>query len=554
MHARRLAALARRVVRAAPSRPAPRAWSALPRDAGTPPTPAAALPKPEAALASVPAGDLLRGWAVLSACRSRRLVAHAGTLLKVALAVPPARALVRATFFSQFCAGETRADAAAAAARLAARGVGSIFDYAAEPDDSEGSDTPAATTTALPSSPPPAAAVARTHAYTDEATCDAAAAVFEEAIDAAAGCGTGRGFAAVKVTALGDPRLLAKLSSSVRALEALFSRFDADGDGAVSRREFDAAYKTIFVDASPPRLDTLWRHLAGSSDAPSIDKDAWRARVGLAQLPAIAPRARASDPLARAAPTAADLASLEALLARLRRLADRAASRGVRLLIDAEHSAVQPAVAHAARALQRALNRPGAPPAVFTTYQCYLIGAETAVRDDIAAARREGWTWAAKARRETGGGAARGPVSSRRRLPPSPPSQLVRGAYLRSERARAAAAGAPSPCHATLEATHACYAAAAATAIAAATDGSGHEEVMLATHNAASVAAAAASLSGGNGGSIKTDRVSFAQLYGMADTLTFGLAARGLPVYKYLPYGPMEQGVARRRGVWGLVG
>ena len=35
--------------------------------------------------------------------------------------------------------------------------------------------------------------------------------------------------------------------------------------------------------------------------------------------------------------------------------------------------------------------------------------------------------------------------------------------------------------------------------------------------------------------------VSFGQLLGMSDALTFALAARGLPVFKYMPYGPLAE-------------
>jgi len=34
-------------------------------------------------------------------------------------------------------------------------------------------------------------------------------------------------------------------------------------------------------------------------------------------------------------------------------------------------------------------------------------------------------------------------------------------------------------------------------------------------------------------------KVSFAQLKGMADNVTFALAKAGLPVFKYIPFGPI---------------
>ena len=40
---------------------------------------------------------------------------------------------------------------------------------------------------------------------------------------------------------------------------------------------------------------------------------------------------------------------------------------------------------------------------------------------------------------------------------------------------------------------------------------------------------------------IPHERIYFAQLLGMADHLTFTLAAEGFKAYKYVPYGPVEE-------------
>ncbi len=46
------------------------------------------------------------------------------------------------------------------------------------------------------------------------------------------------GFAAIKVTALGLPKLLERVSSQLVAVGNLFKEFDLDRDGFVSRGEF----------------------------------------------------------------------------------------------------------------------------------------------------------------------------------------------------------------------------------------------------------------------------------------------------------------------------
>ena len=38
-----------------------------------------------------------------------------------------------------------------------------------------------------------------------------------------------------------------------------------------------------------------------------------------------------------------------------------------------------------------------------------------------------------------------------------------------------------------------------------------------------------------------TRRVTFGQLYGMGDAISCGLSAGGLTVFKYLPFGPVEE-------------
>jgi len=518
----------------------PFASDASPQPQPQPPfSPPLDLASTSAAFAHASTKDLLRAWAVLSACRMSPLVAHSEGLLKLgrqALGDRAVDALLRSTFFAHFCGGEDEAGAARTIERLAASGVGSILDYAAEADLPVGEgEAAAAGKEEAPrvgevEAAPPGQAVGRVFPYTSSAACDTHAAAFRTAIAAAASGpraqGALPGFAALKVTALGDPRLLARTSTALRAIQALFATFDADGDGKVSRAEFAETYARLFSDGTPTRLDDLFHYL-DPDGVGSVDLLTWSRRVRLVDVPAIVRACRAPGPLASAALTPAELEGLQAMLDRLRGLANAAASAGVRLFVDAEQAAVQPAIAHAARSLQREFNAPPTGPGypvIFTTVQAYLKSARGDLALDLRRSTAEGWAWAGK---------------------------IVRGAYLEHERAVSAAASTPCPVWESRPATDASFDACAGDAIDAALAGStgpgiAGPEVMLATHNARSVAAAVARVveAGRAPPAAPTPPppaplppVYFGQLLGMGDALTFNLAAAGWGAFKYVPYG-----------------
>jgi len=242
---------------------------------------------------------------------------------------------------------------------------------------------------------PPSLAVARTHEYGDEGLCDSNAGHVMRAIEAAAaaseagaeaGEGEGgteaeasgaafaaaavaaspsssppsppsssstststctfnplpAGYAAVKLTALTDPRVLVKLSACLREIEELFERFDADADGKVSRKEFESAYRETFTDGDEPgRLDELWGYLSRSRNEGEgekeeqqqrdfVDLQTWTSRIKLRDVPLIVPRCRTLGPLAAASPTPEELWRLENLMERLRALAAAAKEKNVR--------------------------------------------------------------------------------------------------------------------------------------------------------------------------------------------------------------------------------
>ncbi|KAH8066278.1 proline dehydrogenase [Aureococcus anophagefferens] len=234
------------------------------------------------------------------------------------------------------------------------------------------------------------------------------------------------GFAAIKVTALGQPELLERWSSGLVETARLFGgeRLPTSDRGA-----FEAAWFGLFTESAASRAAAA--ETFGALDA----------------------RARA--------PGAAEGALADAMLDRLDGLAALAAARGVRVMVDAEHTYFQPAIDHICLELMRKYNRGGGA-VVHNTYQCYLTATAAKLERHAALAAREGWHFGAK---------------------------LVRGAYLHLERARAARLGYADPVHATIEDTHACFDAAVAFALTRPDVRSGRSaaNVLVASHNRASV-------------------------------------------------------------------
>ena len=278
--------------------------------------------------------------------------------------------------------------------------------------------------------------------------------------------------------------------------------------------------------------------------------------IKLSQMGTLVQRCRAKGRLYHAALDEEECAALRRLLDRLDQVAARAKALDVRLMIDAEHTYFQPAIDHAVLRLSRRHNTTF--PCVFGTYQAYLLDSSEKLSLDLARSEREGWHIGAK---------------------------LVRGAYMVHERERARERGYADPIQPTAEATHSNYDAMLDTLLLHCPCPE-RTSLMVATHNRSSVERVAAHLlaerrraqelgGASSGGAlphsrqctdddsaaaasntayatataataaapsrVPTGNVSFGQLLGMADHLTFTLASHGLKAYKYVPYGPVRE-------------
>jgi proline dehydrogenase len=530
-------------------------------------------------LHAVPTRSLLRSLLVFRCCTLPPLVRHAHFLLSLSARVigrSATDALVKRTFFSQFCGGESLSELAPLVASLRARGVGSILDYAAETDEG-GADGAAAD---------------------DERDLDAAQAASDVAVRAAGG-----GFAAVKLSSLARPELLKRVTSAMHAhrrsfrvlvlaasgglgaglsglytdsflsreafvtsvgpraaaagIDAarLFALVDVRRTGRLSYLDFCDAARMLGLGSAAVRTAA-----AAAAGAPATDAGAD------AVLSVLVPPEMAHDDggdsggaggsgtdTAAGALAGGDRAAWARAHARLAALARTAQESDAALLCDAEQTYLQAAIdllvitaqrrfhvapcteladgsltqlpeeVHAAQ-LANAGGGAAAPPApelapaaavlpphlvIFNTYQAYLRDSTSRLELALERARHERWVLGVK---------------------------LVRGAYMVQERARANALGYSDPIHGSVAATHVAYDAAASRLVELAA--ARRVTVMIATHNEASVSAAAAAVSSNEPPhALEPGGVSFGQLLGMSDHLTFTLAERRLPVFKYVPFG-----------------
>jgi len=202
-----------------------------------------------------------------------------------------------------------------------------------------------------------------------------------------------------------------------------------------------------------------------------------------------------------------DLAEYQRVKTRFFKITSKAAELGVRILVDAEETWIQPSIDHLTEEAMKAHNKNQV--IVFNTLQFYRHDRLPYLENCIQDALENGYMLGYK---------------------------LVRGAYMEKERLRAYKRGYPSPIqrskaesdHDFDKGLHLCLTHINTVNICAG------------THNEQSCRYLT-ELMQEKGVAPNDKRIYFAQLLGMSDHISYNLAHAGYNVAKYVPYGPLRE-------------
>uniref|UniRef100_A0A8D3BWJ7 Proline dehydrogenase n=1 Tax=Scophthalmus maximus TaxID=52904 RepID=A0A8D3BWJ7_SCOMX len=466
--------------------------------------------------------ELLRSLVVFKLCSYSILVDKNKEIMDLGKAILGRRAfdqLMKMTFYGQFVAGEDHRAIRPLIQKNVAFGVGSVLDYSVEEDISQEEPEPRERSEyekfirprekhkvhkQLGERRGGATGGAPTYSNSNEAKCDQHMETFIKCIKASGGSSMD-GFSAIKMTALGRPQFLLQFSEVLVKWQRFFT-FLASKQG---KDEIKQDTGDVLDSPMCRGLDSFLCSAPRQNHRRALD---WNSLID--------DRAETSDLLV--VPNQGELGPLlekftteeeeqmKRMLQRMDILAKHALENGVRLMVDAEQTYFQPAISKLTLEMQRLHNRQT--PVIFNTYQCYLKEAYEQVAMDVELSRREGWHFAAK---------------------------LVRGAYMYQERERAEELGYEDPINPDYESTNRMYHRCldyVLDEIAL----NRNANVMVASHNEDTVKHTLRRMNE-LGLTPTENKVYFGQLLGMCDQISFPLGQAGYPVYKYVPYGPVNE-------------
>ncbi|XP_013777730.2 proline dehydrogenase 1, mitochondrial-like [Limulus polyphemus] len=491
--------------------------------------------------------ELLRGLFVMKLSSYKVLVENNEKLLKFGRRILGQRLfhhLMRSTFYGHFVAGESADGIQPTINRLYSFGVKPILDYSAEEDMSEEEAKEVEFSACISAAEMKQKELqtqddlkqfryhekfadrrkynvtARTYFYMSEAQCEKNTETFLRCIDAVAGTTKSTGFAAIKMTALGRPQLLIQLSEVI----ARTRKFFKDVTGAEKNIILSEVQPSLFEEKlqNDLQVNTHQKEVKDWLEKMDYDKKglinlfSWSDLVDMNyvmsdffKVPSI--KTGRMEPIIRAL-TAEEEEMFKNMMRRLHCISRVAREKDVRVMIDAEQTYFQPAISRITMELMRKYNKEK--PIIFNTYQCYLKEAYDNVVLDMELADRRGFFFGAK---------------------------LVRGAYMEQERLRAKTIGYEDPINPTFEATSMMYHKTLTEIMQRIVERKDRKlSMMVATHNEDTVRYTVSKMKD-IGIEPEHRLVCFGQLYGMCDQVSFALGQAGYSVYKYVPYGPVDE-------------
>ncbi|VDP10587.1 unnamed protein product [Soboliphyme baturini] len=441
--------------------------------------------------------ELIRSALILKLCSIELLTRNSERLMNIGrllLGKSLFKILMKNTIYGQFIAAENFKQLKPEVEKLERNGIRSILDYCIEKDINQ-----------------------RQAKGITEASLEQSLKIILESIDMATAVKGNLQMVAVKVTSITEPLFLAKLNDVIEASQQFLEELYHDSwDNIVQIKTSveELMTKVKMVRRNAERINSQWiEYVKESADTANKRTDFSKERHFDQTLSWEQFSGAFMPPEKQKAPawTRNDYQQYKALVGRLSKIADYAATKRVPVMIDAEQTYFQAAIDYLSYSLMRIYNREM--PLIIPTYQAYLKNAMKRVKTGLNLSRIWNYYFAAK---------------------------LVRGAYMDTERARAKELNYEDPINESYEATNQMYNSIINVLFQESKQSSdGKVWFMCATHNEESIRKLLTLLSDPTAKDVKK-RLAFGQLYGMFDHLSFPLAQAGYTVYKYVPFGPLE--------------
>ncbi|VBB27773.1 unnamed protein product [Acanthocheilonema viteae] len=456
--------------------------------------------------------------------------------------------LLKLTFFGQFVGGETVSEVQETMKRLKKYGVKSILDYCVESDIS--SDKAEKKTVQgidegeiriEPVGNVDKATVektqqhytvhkefgdcrkdvsTRTYFYENEVQYNKNCDIFCASVDAIISAVGNYGINCIKLTALGRPQLLLKLSELIVQSDNFYNRLIRSSWedlllDKITKEEFSKRIEDHGVQIDKTMIQKLLKTVDCNENG-FVDSYDWRKLINEHErddhmFQVYNMKTKKMEPLLNCL-TGTESQETVNIMDRIMRTIEYGKKYNLRTMIDAEQTYFQSAISRLAMIMMRKYNKENT--LVFSTYQAYLKSCLKNIELDLHLAKREGFHFGCK---------------------------VVRGAYEEQERKRAAALNYDDPINPNIEATAEMYRQVMQRIIKEYQERSPDSiSVMAATHNEQSIKQVIEMMREAKI-SPSSEIVSFAQLYGMCDQTSCSLGNAGYSVYKYVPYGPIDE-------------